>query len=462
MLYQKEIKVSKEYDLVVCGGGFSGFSAAYASAREGLKTLVIERGSSLGGVGTQGLVNHILGARTYKNGELKTCVGGIFSEIEQNLLEDRAAIDSRRIDFSLNPHGWYSSLGAGLIFENEKMKLLLEKKLIDVGAEILYYTDIVDVIKNGSRIDCVVIHNKSGLRAIRGRYFVDATGDGDICMLAGCGVMFGDKESGTSAASLEMHVENVDYVKLMNYMKETQDVRFKNIISELKKRDEWPFLYEIFISVMLTRKDVFMINTIRQVGINGIDGESLSKGTIEGRKENFKLFEIMKKHFPGFENATIRQIAPVIGIRETRRIKSEYILTVEDLISGRKFCDSIAISGYGWDMPDPKKPSYQPYHGVERNSDYTQIPYGCLLPVGIDNVIIAGRCIGVEREVLGVVRVMAPCIAMGECAGIASKLAAENNISYRDVNIQALKNKISKYGGITEIEQIRSEKIGTC
>lgn len=269
----------------------------------------------------------------------------------------------------------------------------------------------------------VIVHNKNGLQRIRGRYFIDATGDGDICAYAGCEMMFGDALGETSAASLEMHVENVDSEALTNYMKQTNDVRFRNIISRLKESGEWNFPYEIFISVMLTQNDVYMINTIRQVGINGVDAQSLTRGVLEGRRENYELFSIMKKHFSGFSNARIRQVAPFIGIRETRRAVCEYVLKVEDLTEGKDFSDSIAMSSYGRDMPDPKKPSNQPFDNVKRKSEYTRIPYRCLIPKGIDNLIIAGRCIGVEREVLGVVRVMGPCIAMGESAGIASALA---------------------------------------
>ena len=208
----------------------------------------------------------------------------------------------------------------------------------------------------------------------------------------------------------------------------------------------------------VNQKDTFMINTIRQVGIDGTDGNSLSQGIIDGRKENFELFEIAKKYFPGFKNATVKDIAPVIGIRETRRISGEYILSVEDLISGKDFDDGIAISGYGWDLPDPKKPSHHRSSEIKRSSPFTQIPYRCLIPKGIDNLITVGRCISVEREVLGPVRVMAPCIAMGEAAGIATSLALKNNSKYKEVDAIALREKIKKNNGIVSRTQIKEYK----
>ena len=455
MLYRKEIPEGKRASLVVCGGGFAGFAAAYSAARQGVKTLLIERNGCLGGTGTQGLVNHILGERVYQpDNTYKTCIRGLFSELEQRILAAGGGLDVDGIDLSLPPHGWYGGLGVGLIFDNEKMKLLLEEMLLEAGAEVLYYTDIIDVVREGNRIAGVIVHNKSGLSFIRGDRFIDATGDGDIAVLAGCAFELGDEEGGMAPASLEMHVENVDSEQLIAYMRETRDLRFRNLIGPLREKGIWTFPYEIFISVMLTQKDVFMINTIRQVGVDGTDASSLTAATLDGRRENYELLAVMREHFPGFRNATIRQIAPVVGIRETRRIVCEYMLSVQDLIDGVTFPDSIAVSGYGWDLPHPKKPSLQPLHGVRRKSEFTELPYRCLVPKGIENLLAAGRCIGTERDVSGVMRVMGPCIAMGEAAGLAAALSIAADCSFIEVNVPALRAELQKRGGITDIEQI--------
>lgn len=457
MLYTKKIETVYCYDTVVCGGGFSGFAAAYAAAREGLKVVLVERGNCLGGVGTQGLVNQILGVRLVNKQDYSytTCVGDVFAQLEKRILAAGGGVDVDSYDRSFHPHGWKPSLSVGLVFDGEQMKYLLEQMLREVGVTVLYGTNIIDIIKEERKLTGVVVHNKSGLAVIEGECFIDATGDADLCAYAGCPFMKGDEEGEMAAASLEMHVENVDYEKLTAYMKETDDTRFKALIEPLKESGEWKFPYEIFISVMLTRKDVFMINTIRQVGIDGTDGESLSNAVIDGRRENFELFAVMKKHFPGFENAAIRQIAPVVGIRETRRIEGQYTLSVADLMTGKDFEDGIALSSYIWDMPNPKNPSYQPFKGVKRASLYTQIPYRCLLPQGADNLIAVGRCVSVEREALGPVRVMGPCIAMGTAAGIATKQAMELSGSYGKVDVEALREKIVSYGGYVDRSQAK-------
>ena len=254
--------------------------------------------------------------------------------------------------------------------------------------------------------------------------------------------------------SSEMHVENVDAEQLTAYMRETRDFRFKRLINPLIEQGIWKFPYEIFISVMLTRSDVFMINTIRQVGIDGTNTASLTAGTIDGRRENYELLDVMRKYFPGFGNARVRQIAPLIGIRETRRIDCEYALSVRDLIDGTRFPDSIAVSAYGWDLPHPKKPSLQPLHGVKRKSDFTELPYRCLVPKDIGNLLTVGRCIGVERDVSGVMRVMGVCIAMGEAAGIAAALSIADNCPFNKVDTDMLRKLIYSRGGITDISQI--------
>ncbi len=456
MLYSREIPEKKQVDLLVAGGGFAGFAAAYAAAREGLHVLLIERNCCLGGVGTSGLVTDILGAK-YIDGEgnVTLTAGDVFEQIEKRLLKRGAAVDIKDVDFNRTPHGWLRGLAHGLIFDKEEMKLLLEEMLSEVGAELLYATEIVDVIKSGDTVQSVIVHNKNGLCAIGADRFVDATGDADLVRLAGCPVFKGDADGGLSAASLEMQVENVDDAVLTEYMDRTGDRRFKAIIAELTERGVWRFPYNIFISVKLVREGTYMINTIRQVGVDGSDAEHLTRAVLDGRRENYELFSIMRQYFPGFSKASVREIAPSIGIRETYRIDSEYILTVDDLASGKTFSDSVALSSYGWDMPHPKDPNLHPAADIARPSPYSPIPYRCLLPKGVDNLITVGRCIGAEREVLGPLRVMGAVIAMGTAAGIAAAVAKEYGRPFRDVPVKELRRRITARGGITSPGEVK-------
>lgn len=457
MLYQKELENRYSCDFVVCGGGFSGFAAAVSAARAGLKTMLVEKTGCLGGVGTNGGVNHLLGAKhVNEDYTLSKCISGLFDELEARLIASGDAIDPYTIDLRHNPHGWKKHLGEGLIFDAEAMKYTLEQMCGEAGVQLLYYTDIVDTVREGGRLTGIVAHNKSGLFTISGRYFADCTGDADLVAGCGCPVRLGREGDGLMApASLELHVENVDTAQLTEYIESTGEIRFRKLISQLREQGVWDFPYDIFICAQLPKRDVYFVNTIRQVGVNGTDGQSLTDATVSGRAENFRLFEIMKKYFPGFANARIREIANVIGIRETRRIVGAYELTVQDMIDDKAFDDVIAYSGYIWDLPDPHRPSYQPME--ERNvqkADFTPIPYRCMVPQGIENVIAPGRAISVERDVLGPLREMGPCIAMGQAAGIAASLAAQSGAAFISVDTAALRRLIREAGGIVSADQI--------
>jgi hypothetical protein len=231
------------------------------------------------------------------------------------------------------------------------------------------------------------------------------------------------------------------------------------LIESLREQDAWPFPYDIFISVQLHEKGTLMINTTRICDVDGTDGRSISKGMMQGRSEVTELFAIMRKHFPGFENAKIRMVAPVLGIRETRRIIGDYVYKVADVADELDFPDTIGFSGYGWDLPDPKRPSYQPMH---TNKDAPKlkrlampIPYRVLVPKPITNVICPGRAISVERDVLGPLREMGPCYAMGHAAGLASVQVVWEGKRYRDVDTEVLRAELRRGGAVVEWEDGR-------
>ena len=167
-------------------------------------------------------------------------------------------------------------------------------------------------------------------------------------------------------ATLIFHVDDVDQDALAAGIYAQDSPRFRELIADLRARGEWTFPYDIFISVQLAHKGTMMINTTRITDVDGTDGRSVSRGMMQGRREVLRLMELMRRHFPGFAEAQIKSVAPVLGVRETRRIVGDYVLGVADLIEGADFPDTIGYSGYGWDLPDPKRPSHQPMHGVQR------------------------------------------------------------------------------------------------
>lgn len=440
MRYSKEISIKKSYDLVVCGGGMTGVACAVSAARKGVRTLLVEKLGCLGGVATSGQVNHLLGGGYHDDeGNYYDVIGGVFSQIANRLIAQGGAVDPSDNPPVNHRYGWIEQLAAGIIFDGELMKALLDELCRESGVDLLFCTDIVDVLLDGDRVTGLVVHNKSGLFAIEGRIFADTTGDADVAALAGCPYVLGREEDGVMAATtLELHVENVDGDALEEQIATHNTPRFRELIGELQKKGLWDYPYDTFISVQMVQPDIYMLNTMRQFGVNGVDGDAITQAMIDGRRENLALFDVVKKYFPGFTNARIRSIAPALGVRETRRIKGHYWLTMDDLSAGRRFDDCIAQTSYVWDLHNP------PVRGIVLQlpafkSRVKSIPYRCLVPQGVTNLIVAGRCISVERLVLGPIRVMGPCMGMGQAAGTAAYLALQQGVPFSDVNTAALR-----------------------
>ena len=320
-----------------------------------------------------------------------------------------------------------------------------------------------DCLVEGRRITHLIVSNKGGLTAIPVATVVDATGDGDLAARSGCAFVKGRTEDGLmTPATLMFHVDHVDQDALASDIYRTKSHRFRELIADLREKGIWGFDYDIFISVQLNEKGTLMINTTRICDVDGTDGRSISRGMMQGRREVNKLFTIMREHFPGFADARIKLVAPSLGIRETRRIVGSYVQTVEDLWAEKAFADTIGFSGYGWDLPDPKRPSHQPLHGSDarkRTNDYTPIPYRVLVPRPIENVICPGRAISVERDVLGPLREMGPCYAMGHAAGLAAVQAVRRGVSFADVDTDALREHLRQQGAVVDDQTLRMPQI---
>ncbi|MFO7636477.1 MAG: FAD-dependent oxidoreductase [Clostridia bacterium] len=444
--------ITGSYDFIAVGGGPSGVAAAVSAARRGLRTALVEKSGCLGGMATAGGVHHLLGGLLYDESSrrYRYNVGGLFREISDTLIQRGKAVDPHTIDRSRNPMGWFPSLAAGIAFDPEEMKCLLDTLCLEAGVDVYLLTQAVDAILEKNHIRGLTAVNKSGLFGMEAPFYGDFTGDGDLAFWTGCSMVLGDKDGGMAPASLGMCVEHVDGEAMLSYIENNNEPRFRSLIASLRRQGIWRFPFDVFICIRLDKADVYMINTLRQVGIDGTCGDSLTRGMMEGRRDNMELFHIMKDHFPGFSDARIRSISQDPGIRETRRIQGEYVLRVEDVTSGEEVPDCVALSSYGWDLPDPKRPSHQPMEGRggEIKGGLVRIPYRALVPRPVENLVMAGRCISVERDVLGPVRVMGPCMGTGQAAGLATLLAFRHDIPYREVDAGELAYELDLDGCI--------------
>ena len=444
----REIPVIGEYDVAVCGGGPAGCAAALSARRAGLSVLLVERQGQLGGMGTSGLVSHWLGGRTADG---RWIVGGIFREMsEEAAAQGFALLPREAVGVKYPPYGWTNGLVHGVPFDPFAMSAYLDRKMLKDGVELLFDTRVVDAKVADGRITHLLLANKAGIQAVATRAVIDATGDADVAACAGCPTVLGrDGDHLMTPTTLMFHVDNVDQTALSAYIHDKDSPRLKELILALRASGEWKFPYDIFISVQLQEPGVMMVNTSRLVGIDGTTPRSLTQGLIQGREETQQLLALMRKHVPGCAQARIKAVASLLGVRETRRIVGDTVLSVDDVVAGKSFADTIGFAGYWWDLPDPKRPSHQPMDG--RKAPYpTPIPYRVMVPRVMKNLICPGRAISVERDVLGPLRVMAPCMAMGEAAGLAAKQVVARTIAFAEVDIASLQAQLRAQGAILD------------
>jgi hypothetical protein len=328
-------------------------------------------------------------------------------------------------------------------FDIEIGKRVLDDMMCKAGVDLMYYTHAMDVERVGNKILGVYVHNKSGVSFVPCKAVVDCTGDADLVARAGYETYKGDRETGEmTAMSLVAQVENVDSAAMEKYLNEGGDPWMRPACEAARaEHPEDPTLPRNIIIFPMVQPGVFMINSGTAVGdVDGTNGDDLTKVTLWGRRRaKFLTEELFRKYIPGAEKCTLRSTATYPGIRETRRIVAEYILTEEDLLEGKKFDDTIALAGRHFDLTR-KGENLQPFADkkISIRGGVSRIPYRALVPKGADDIIVGGRCIAADGQALGPARIMSTCIATGEAAGTAAALKVKHNISFREVNITEL------------------------
>jgi len=451
-----EAPVVDEVDVLVCGGGPAGIAAAVSAVRQGVSVLLIEKQGCLGGVATNCLVGVWLGSYS-RDGQFPV-IGGVFSQIVDRLAAEGAAIPAGEDLIGGTRHVGYASWhGRTVPFEFEPCKRIVEEFVLEAGVKLRYFTTAVLPQVADRRIQGVFVHSKNGMEFVKARAVVDATGDADIAFLSGCPTEQGREEDGLTSPTGSIFVmEGVDSEAFEAYCKTTGDVRFKSVIGELQTKGQWPFPFEGIVCCEMPRRGRFFINALQQLNVNGTKAEDLTRGIIEGRQQVRMLVDIMKRHMPGFSRSTLVESSHVLGVRDTRRIIGHYRISVADVIEGRHYSDTIALSGYQFDMADPKKPSHQRMDKTAPSSPYTEIPYRSLLPKESDNLSGAGRSVSAAWDALGILRIMPACFAMGQAAGTAAAMAAQSNVVFMDIDVTLLQRTLDKAGAILPGQTKRS------
>lgn len=452
--------IQESYDVIVCGGGPSGFVAATSAARAGARTLLIERYGFLGGMPTSAWLGPI---SPFHYGDERV-VAGIPQEFVERM---RAFGGSTGHIRCTNPHG----SGAYLCFyDRETYKWTALNMFLEAGGDPLFHSFVADVVVEDGRVAGVIVSNKSGRREIRASVVVDATGDGDIAARAGAAHTVGRGGENRSAQPVTMMFDmaNVDTHKVKRYMDTHLDdfewasefvalepysprlqqehfvgQGFLELVSAGLKSEELYLGRDSVLFLTTVHNGVLHFNSTRVAGIDGTSAESLTKGEIDARKQVMSLSAYLVKYMPGFEHAHLAGTGVQIGVRESRHVLGEYVLTADDVIHGRKFDDVIARGYFPIDIHNLEgKEGYGDKGGVWQDLDDSyDIPLRCLVPQSMDGLVMSGRALSATHEAHGSFRTQGGVMQIGHAAGALAATAANQQKAVRDVpadDVQAL------------------------
>jgi hypothetical protein len=469
-----------EFDVVVVGGGTSGVAAAIAAARTGAKTLLIERLGALGGqMNVSGPPGFAYANLYNERGE--RIIGGIITETHERLLKEGHAIPHIEPDF----RGWYTFA----YVDPDWWGLMIFEMMIENGVNLLLHSLAVDVIKEGKTMKGVIVEHVSGRQAIFGKVIIDCTGEGDIAARAGAPFEFLPKDQ-MEPHSLSFTADGVNWEKVLNYIKSNpQEFEFERFLENTQHKWTYDQLVERIRKVdsIVEFGEIMGYRTLKIKGLesgewHGFSGvgfflipreggviqahfqhssqvgncdatnvEDLTFAEIECRRQCVIAWKFVKKYLPGFENAYITRVCPELRVREGRRIMGDYVLQGEDVIEERKFADVIGKSAFpagavhvvGPGTLATMKPPDTPRTGGSHD-----IPYRCLVPREVENLLVAGKAVSASRAAY--LRFLMQTMVTGQAAGVAAALCAKKNITPRQLesDVSELQHILVEQGAI--------------
>ncbi|QDT83913.1 FAD-dependent oxidoreductase [Gimesia chilikensis] len=445
-----EIPLRETVDVAVIGGGSAGVAAATAAARNGASTVLIERYGFLGGTSTAGMVGPFM--TSYTPDGKRQLVAGIFQEVIDKMVQMGGAVDPSTTEAG---SAWASFIDLGHAnvtpFSVEALKMAALEMVCEAGARIRFHTSFVDVVMRDQQIDGIVILDKAGLGLLRARTVIDTSGDGDIAAKAGAPFEVGRKADGKMMpVTLFLTIGNVDDERVIAWMKEHEVLHpgerlFECIVKQARESGDWTLEREFLNIYREPTPGQWRVNTTRVQNVDGTNPDDLSRAEIESRRQAWELIRFFRSHCPGLENAQMLATGTQVGVRETRHILGDYVLNGADVLEGRKFEDSIAQCSYPIDIHDPQGPRGR-LEGI--HADHYEIPYRCLVPRDVENLLVAGRPISADHEGAASARVIPPCYATGQAAGTAASLAIKQGVAPRDVDIDQLRTTLCEQGAI--------------
>ncbi|MGZ7441509.1 FAD-dependent oxidoreductase [Paenibacillus sp. TH7-28] len=424
------IPVAREVDVLVIGGGASGIAAAIAAAKGGAQTMLVEQRGFLGGMGTVALVP----AFCPFTDKRKPIIRGLGLQLMERM---KQACDPEYREE-------YQELLDWVPIDPEVLKRVYDDAILESGVTPLYHTFVYDVVLSEDRRTAqgVVVVNKTGRSFIPCRYIIDCSGDGDIAALAGVPFQKGGEAGELQPGSMCYLLANVDRPKFKRFLEESGDTGQLHKTVELAIAEGALPEGRKSISGLAWISDYLVgVNFGHVFGVDGTLAEDLTRGAIEGRRTAERQLQFFRRYVPGFEHAHMVASGEQLGIRETRRIEGDYILTVDDFLAARSFPDDIARNAYYIDIHLASSKSEMTFNHLPPGVSHG-VPYRILLPVGIDNLWVAGRSVSSDRAVQGSLRVMPNCFSMGQAAGTAAALALQGGTGSRGISVVELQRRL--------------------
>ena len=448
---EEQVPVWKETDVLVIGGGPAGIASAVCAARHGAQVVLCDQNGYLGGLSTAGLIGPFM--TCYDPAMKKQVIRGFFEEFVQCLIRENGAVHPSQMEPGTSYTAWrYKGHAHITPFSSEVLKTVAEDMCQEAGVTLLYHAMFQRVIMEDGRITAAVFACKGGLRAIKARIVVDCTGDADVACNAGAPFEVGKDNNGQpQPASLFFVIDGVDKEKLLAYRAEHEDISamwFMDKVAEAREKGEYPIPREK-VALYESIDGTWRVNMSRLDHYNYCDPEEFTRAEIEGRKQMKIIFRFLKKYIPGCEHIRLLYSAPMLGVRESRRIIGDFVLRGAEMKLSTRHPDDIFLSGNRFDTHVGSRVVYETTKG---DAPYG-IPYRVLLPQKVKNLLVAGRCVSGDQECLAAIRVIPPCFAMGQAAGTAAALCLKDDVLPADVDTQKLRGVLRSEGAYLEDDE---------